>query len=90
MNINQFTPMPKKVIVKKLEDDSKTNSGIIVTTVLNKVHEYIEVISVGRDISTVKPGQKCLIMGKGIYETLILEDETFYILNEADIFAILE
>ena len=51
MNISQITPMPGKILVKKLADDTTTKAGIILTTATNKQHEYVEVVKVGRNIS---------------------------------------
>ena len=91
--------MPGRIIVKKLPDDTVTNSGIIIPTYapINKRHEYVEVISVGQQLSNemnikieVKPRDRCLILGRGIYDTIELDDDTYYILTQADVYAIIE
>lgn len=99
MNINQITPMPGKIIVKKLSDDTVTKSGIILPSNLpvNQKHEYVEVISVGTNVSnemnlkiTVSAGDKCIVLGRGIYDTIPLQDETYYVISMADIVAVVE
>lgn len=99
MNINQFKPMPGRVIVKKLPDETTTKSGIVLpkNTPINQRHEYVEVIKVGRNISDdmrqkimVSAGDKCIVLGKGIYDTIPLDDSTYYIVQSADIVAIIE
>ena len=99
MNINQIKPMPGKILVKKLPDETTTKSGIILPkdTPVNKRHEYVEVIRVGKMdslrtsyISNVSPGDKCIVLGKGIYDTVPLEDEIYYIIAPVDIVAVLE
>ena len=97
MNISQITPMPGKILVKKLADDTTTKAGIILTTATNKQHEYVEVAKVGRNISenmnkkiSVNIGDKCLVMGKGIYDSVNLDDGIYYFLNPSDIYAVLE
>lgn len=99
MNINNIKPMSGKILVKKLPDEFATKSGIILpyNAPINKRHELVEVISKGKDISddmnikiTVNIGDKCLVMGKGIYDTINIDDDTFYIINASDIFATVE
>lgn len=92
MNINQVKPMPGKVMVKKLPDDIMTKSGIILTHAVNERHEYVEIVKVGNQVSDnmIVEGAKGLIMGKGIYDTVKIDNETYYVLNPVDIYAILE
>ena len=91
--------MPGKIIVKKLPDDTVTKSGIILPSNLpvNQRHEYVEVISVGKNISnemnlkiTVCEGDKCIVLGRGIYDKIPCKDETYYVINMADIVAVIE
>lgn len=97
MNISQLTPMPGKILVKKLADDTITKSGIILTQAANKQHEYVKVAKIGLDISedmnkriSVAVGDTCIIMGKGIYDTIHLDDGVYYFLNPSDIYAVIE
>lgn len=98
MNITQIKPMPGKVIVKVLPDDTRTLSGIILPRNLpiNQQHEYVEVISIGKDISnemnlkiTVSPGDKCIVLGRGIYDSVTVNNQKYYIVNPADIVAVI-
>lgn len=95
MNIEQITPMPGKIIVKKLVDDTVTKSGIVLTTVMNNNFDYVEVIKIGKSTDVISTdaftiGDKCIVMGKGIYDKFTLDNSTYFIINPADIYAILE
>lgn len=92
MNINQIKPMPGKIIVKKLPDDMMTRSGILLTHAANERHEYVEIIKVGKNVECdlIKEGSHGLVMGKGIYDTVNIDSDTYYILNPVDIYAIVE
>lgn len=95
----QIKPMPGKILVKKLPDETTTKSGIIlpIDQPLNQQYDFIEVVKVGKNIEdrpdctiVVKPGDRCLVMGKGIYDTVRCEDGIYFIVNQSDIFVTLE
>lgn len=99
MKISQITPMPGKILVRKLPDETTTRSGIILPKdgPVNKRHEYVEVVAVGQNISEemglkieVSVGDTCIVLGRGIYDVVPTDDELCYIINPADIVAVVE
>lgn len=99
LNSCQIKPMSGKILVKKMPDEVTTASGIILPKdkPVNQRFDYVEVVSIGKNIESrpdtwinVKPGDICIVMGKGIYDTVECDDGTFYIVNQADIFCVLE
>lgn len=99
INSTQIKPMPGKILVKRLPDETVTSSGIILPkdSPVNQKFDYVEVVAVGNNIENrpdtrivVSVGDKCLVMGKGIYDTVECDDGTFFIVNQADIFCVLE
>lgn len=99
MKITQITPMPGKILVKKLPDETTTKSGILLPKdgPINNRHEYVEVVAVGENISEdmglkieVDVGNTCIILGRGIYDAVPTDDEICYIIDPVDIVAIIE
>lgn len=96
MTSSQLKLMPGKILVKKLADDTTTKAGIILTSAANKKHEYVEIIKTGKNISddmnlkiTVTEGQHCIVLGRGIYDSVELDDGLHYFINPADIVAVI-
>ena len=99
MKLDQIKPMPGKVLVRKLPDETTTKSGIILLkdAPINKKHEYVEVVAVGKNVSedmrlkiNVNVGDMCVVLGKGIYDAIKTDDGLCYIINPVDIVAIME
>lgn len=99
ITIDNIKPLPGKIIVKKLPDQTTTAHGIVLpsSAPINKRHEYVEVVATGKNISNdmrlkieVGIGDRCLVLGKGIYDSIKIDEELYYIINPADIYAIVE
>ena len=99
MNINLIRPMPGRIIVKKLPDEVKTHGGVILTAqIVGKDPQItVEVIAVGSQASedmgkkiTVNIGDKCIMLGRSIYDTIYDDDNEYYIISEADILAVID
>lgn len=99
MKSSQIKPMRGRILVRKLPDETTTKSGIVLPhdAPINQKYDYVEVVAIGKNIDdrpdcniVVKPGDKCLVMGKGIYDTVKCEDGIFFIVNQADIFVTIE
>ena len=94
MNIK---PLSDKVVVKKLEAQEKTKSGIILSAGAQQKPSYAEVIAVGPggvvDGNEVKMqvsvGQKVIIRDYA-GTTVNIEDEEYIIVRQDDIVAIVE
>ncbi|MBR2523256.1 MAG: co-chaperone GroES [Clostridiales bacterium] len=94
MNIK---PLSDKVVVKKLEAQEKTKSGIILSAGAQQKPSYAEVVAVGPggivDGNEVKMqvsvGQKVIIRDYA-GTTVNIEDEEYIIVRQDDIVAIVE
>ena len=90
-------PLADKVVVKRLEAEEKTKSGILLAASAQEKPEIFEVIAVGpggivdgNEVKMeVKKGQK-VIMGKYTGTNVKLEGETYTIVKQSDILAIVE
>ena len=93
----KLKPLADKVVLKQIEAEEKTKGGIILTSAGQEKPEIYEVIAVGpggvidgQDVEMeVDPGDK-VIMGKYSGTNVKLDGETFTIVRENDILAIVE
>ncbi len=94
----QIRPLYDRIIVKRLEEEKQTASGIVIPDTAKEKPERGEVIAVGhgrlmQDGSTlplqVKPGEKVLF-GKYAGQTVKIEDEEFLVLKEEDVLGVIE
>ena len=87
----KLTPLADNVLLKHMEAEEKTASGIILSTANKSV--IAEVISAGPgtdDVKvTVKPGDK-VVTGKYAGQELKLDGEDYVIVKMADILAVVE
>ena len=90
-------PLADKVVVKRLEAEEKTKSGILLAASAQEKPEIFEVIAVGpggivdgNEIKMeVKAGDR-IITGKYTGTTVKVEDEEYTIVRQGDILAIVE
>ena len=93
----KLTPLADRVILKMVEVEETTKSGIILTGTAKEKPSVAEVISVGpggnvdgKDIvMTVKVGDK-VITNQYAGNKVTLEDEEYIIVRQSDILAIVE
>jgi len=90
-------PLADKVVVKRLEAEEKTKSGILLAASAQEKPEIFEVIAVGPggmvDGNEVKMEVKAgdrIITGKYTGTTVKVEDEEYTIVRQGDILAIVE
>ena len=90
-------PLADKVVVKRLEAEEKTKSGILLAASAQEKPEIFEVIAVGPggivDGNEVKMEVKAgdrIITGKYSGTTVKVEDEEYTIVRQGDILAIVE
>ena len=90
MNIK---PLGERVVIKKLEAEEKTKSGIVLTGSAKERPQEAEVVAVGPGTEEVKMevsvGQK-VIYSKYAGTEVKLEDEEFIIVKQNDILAVVE
>jgi len=94
LNVHNIKPTPGNILVKKLPDEFATKSGILFpeNAPANKYYIYVEVIAIGDNLSEnlnikieVKPGDRGIAFGRGIYDTIIIDNESYYLLKQVDI-----
>jgi chaperonin GroES len=94
----QIRPLYDRIIVKRLEEERQTASGIVIPDTAKEKPEQGEVIAVGhgrllQDGTTlplqVKPGEKVLF-GKYAGQTVKLDDEEYLVLKEEDVLGVIE
>ena len=91
--VMKLTPLADNVLLKHMEAEEKTASGIILSTANKEKSVIAEVIAAGPgtdDVKvTVKPGDK-VVTGKYAGQELKLDGEDYVIVKMADILAVVE
>ncbi len=93
----KLIPLSDRVVLKQLEAEEKTKSGIILASGSQEKPQEAEVIAVGpggmvdgKEVAMqVKAGQK-VIYSKYAGTEVKLEDETYIVVKQNDILAIVE
>ena len=89
----KLTPLADNVLLKHMEAEEKTASGIILSTATKEKSVIAEVIAAGPGIDdvkvTVKKGDK-VVTGKYAGQELKLDGEDYVIVKMADILAVVE
>ncbi|MBU0707977.1 co-chaperone GroES [Patescibacteria group bacterium] len=90
----QLKPLGDRVIVKPLQEEEVTKTGIVLPdTVEKEKKEQGEVISVGNGENIKKLGVKAgdrVLFGKYSGEDVKIENEEFKVLKDEDVLAIIE
>ena len=86
-------PLGDRVLIKRLEAEEKTKSGIVLPGSAQEKPQMAEVLAVGPGTAEVtmevKAGDK-VIVGKYTGTTVKLDGEEYTIIRQADILAIVE
>ena len=93
----KLTPLGDRVVLKQLEAETTTKSGIVLTTATQEKPQEAEVVAVGpggmvdgKEVKMqVKAGDK-IIYSKYAGTEVMLEDEEYIIVKQSDILAIIE
>ena len=93
----KLTPLGDRVVLKQLEAETKTKTGIILTSSAQEKPQEAEVIAVGpggmvdgKEVTMqVKPGDK-VIYSKYAGNEVKLEGEEYIIVRQNDILAVVE
>ena len=93
----KLVPLSDRVVLKQLEAEEKTKSGIILTGAAQEKPQEAEVIAVGpggvvdgKEVTMqVKEGQK-VIYSKYAGTEVKLDEETFIIVKQSDILAVVK
>lgn len=79
-------PIDNKVLIKVIEEDETTTSGIVITTKENKAPTTREVIEIGSSVQTVKKGDR-VFFGSARGDDVLFEGVHYKIFSEHDIIA---
>ena len=93
----KLRPLADRVVLKQLQAEEKTKSGLFLATSAQEKPELYEVVEVGpggmvdgKEVAMmVKKGQRVLV-GKYSGTTVKVEDEEYSIVRQSDILAIVE
>ena len=93
----KLRPLADRVVLKQLQAEEKTKSGLFLATSAQEKPEMYEVVEVGpggmvdgKEVAmVVKKGDRVLV-GKYSGTTVKVEDEEFSIVRQSDILAIVE
>ena len=91
--IMKLVPLADRVVLKQLEAETKTKTGIILTSSAQEKPQEAEVVAVGPGTDDVKMevtvGQK-VIYSKDAGTNVKMEEEEYIIVKQSDILAIVE
>ena len=91
--IMKLVPLADRVVLKQLEAETKTKTGIILTSSAQEKPQEAEVVAVGPGTDDVKMevtvGQK-VIYSKYAGTNVKMEEEEYIIVKQSDILAIVE
>lgn len=89
----KLVPLADRVVLKQLEAEAKTKTGIILTSSAQEKPQEAEVVAVGPGTEDVKMevsvGQK-VIYSKYAGTNVKMEEEEYIIVKQSDILAIVE
>ena len=87
----KFRPLHDRVVVRRIEEDTKTAGGIIIPDTAKEKPQRGEIVAVGNgkkdEPMTVKVGDQVLY-GKYAGTEINIDGKDFLIMKESDIFAI--
>ena len=83
----KLTPLGDRVVLKQLEAETTTKSGIVLTTATQEKPQEAEVVAVGPGTEDVKME---VFYSKYAGTEVKLEDEEFIIVKQNDILAVVE
>ncbi len=82
-------PLGKRVIIKRLEAEEKTASGIVLPSQAKEKPQFAEVIAVSNEVEDIKVGDK-VVFKKYVGTEIKVDGDEVTICDIADILAIVE
>lgn len=82
-------PLGKRVIIRKLEAEEKTASGIVLPSQAKEKPQMAEIVAVGKEVEDVKVGDK-VVFKKYVGTEIKVDNEELTICELEDILAIVE
>lgn len=83
-----FKPLGKRVLVKRLEEENTTSSGIIIPDNAKEKPSRGEVVAVSDEVTELACGNS-VIFGKYSGNEVSFEGEKYLVINVEDIFGII-
>lgn len=83
-----FTPLGKRVLVKRVEEANTTSSGIIIPDNAKEKPSRGEVVAVSAEVSELKKGDT-VVFGKYSGNEVTLDGELYIVLDVDDVFGII-
>ncbi|WP_297434554.1 co-chaperone GroES [Sulfurimonas sp.] len=83
-----FTPLGKRVLVKRVEETNTTSSGIIIPDNAKEKPSRATVVAVSSEVTELKEGDEVLF-GKYSGNEVTLNGETYIVLDTDDVFGII-
>ena len=83
-----FKPLGKRVLVKRVEEENTTSSGIIIPDNAKEKPSQGEVVAVSDDVDVLACGNK-VVFGKYSGNEISLGDEKYLVIDVEDIFGII-
>ncbi len=80
-------PLADNLIIKRLEAEEKTASGIVLPDSAKEKPEQGEVVAVGKDVKEVKKGDR-VIFGKYSPNEVKMGEEDYLVVKEEDVLAV--
>ena len=83
-------PIGKNIVIKTVEEEIKTNSGLLLSAEDTKSLRYKKaiVVAVGSDVSVIKKGETIQYAKRAGY-TMLIKDEQVTIIQEKDVVLVL-
>jgi chaperonin GroES len=83
----KLQPLADQVVMKAIEAETKTSSGILLSVEAQRPPRSAEVLAIGKDVQEVKVGDQ-VIYGK--HAVIDMASEELLIAKEEDIFAVVK
>ncbi|WP_457744161.1 co-chaperone GroES [Sulfurimonas sp.] len=83
-----FKPLGKRVLVKRVEENNTTSSGIIIPDNAKEKPSRGEVVAVSSEVTELKNGDEVLF-GKYSGNEVSLDAQTYIVLETDDVFGII-
>ena len=83
-----FKPLGERVLVKRLEEENTTSSGIIIPDNAKEKPSRGEVVAVGDEVKELTCGN-VVVFGKYSGNEISLDGEKYLVINVEDIFGII-
>jgi len=84
-----FQPLGKRVLVKRVEEEAKTASGIIIPDNAKEKPLRGKIVAVSKEVSEIKDGDEVLFAKYGGTEVKI-QGEEYLVLNTDDVLGIIK